>query len=73
MHNRLMTQAELSAEEIKTARLSLGESQEVFGRRFGVDQSTAHRWETEPPRRGPARLALRKFLNELAAKSEAAE
>jgi DNA-binding transcriptional regulator YiaG len=49
----------ISAEQIKKTRMELGESQAVFGERFGVDQATIHRWETiSPPKRGPARKAV---------------
>jgi phage repressor protein C with HTH and peptisase S24 domain len=33
------------AQRIKAARNRLGENQTVFGRRFGVDQSTVSKWE----------------------------
>lgn len=33
------------AQRIKAARKHLGENQTVFGRRFGVDQSTVSKWE----------------------------
>jgi DNA-binding transcriptional regulator YiaG len=49
----------MDAQMIRRARELTGESQSAFGARFGVDQSTAHRWETEgPPSRGPGRMAL---------------
>lgn len=61
----------ISAEQIKKARQSLGESQATFGARFGVDQSTVHRWETDAaPRRGPALLALKGLLADLDAQSQ---
>ena len=71
MHNADM----FDAVQIKEMRASLGESQVFFAARFGVDQSTVHRWETDaPPKRGPALLALRSLRDELAKKaSEAAE
>lgn len=50
-------------EEIKSARVVLGETQTVFAARFGVDQSTVHRWETEGvPNNGTARLIVEQFL-----------
>lgn len=53
----------ISAENIKLTRERLGESQEVFGRRFGVDQSTVHRWETEGvSTRGATRIAVGHIL-----------
>lgn len=43
----------------------LKESQARFGERFGVDQSTVHRWETEGlPDRGAARRAVEKMIVE---------
>lgn len=57
--------------DIKKARELLGESQQEFGDRFGVDQSTVARWEQDgPPKRGPGRMAIQRVLDELA--SEAA-
>lgn len=57
----------VSAEQIKTARTEVAkESQEAFSQRFGVDQSTIHRWETDgPPSRGPGRKAIERVLSEL--------
>ena len=69
MHNADM----LEAPQIKEMRTRLGESQVAFGARFGVDQSTVHRWETDtPPKRGPALLALRNLHAELSNKAEEA-
>jgi DNA-binding transcriptional regulator YiaG len=57
----------MTPESIKAARIRLGESQRQFGRRFGVDQSTIQRWETNgPPDRGPARTLLDTVLPALA-------
>lgn len=54
-------------EDIRRARDSLKENQTEFGRRFGVDQSTIHRWETDgPPERGPAKVAIEHVLSTLA-------
>lgn len=62
MHSCVM----VSAKRIREAREALGESQAVFGSRFGVDQSTVHRWETDgPPTRGPGRMAIEQIVNEL--------
>jgi transcriptional regulator with XRE-family HTH domain len=36
-------------EKIKRLRLALGESQEVFGERFGVEQATVSRWQKGSP------------------------
>jgi DNA-binding transcriptional regulator YiaG len=57
----------VSAEQIKRARNEvLKESQEAFARRFGVVQTTIHRWETDgPPTRGPGRMAIERVLNEI--------
>ena len=57
----------VTAEQIKTARTEVAkESQEAFGQRFGVDQSTIHRWETDgPPARGPGRMAIERVLSEI--------
>lgn len=52
--------------DVKGLRLSLGESQAEFGGRFGVDQSTIHRWETRGvPRRGAARVAIERLVGEV--------
>ena len=60
MHNKDM----ISAAQIKETRMALGESQAAFGQRFGVDQSTVHRWETDsPPRRGPGLKALEALIS----------
>ena len=51
---------------LKAAREAIGETQEAFSERFGVDQSTLHRWETVgPSERGPARTFIEKMLLEL--------
>jgi DNA-binding transcriptional regulator YiaG len=55
--------AMVTAKQIRDARERLKESQIEFGRRFGVDQSTIHRWETNgPPKRGSAKLMIEQFL-----------
>ena len=54
----------MDAQLIRNAREAVGESQAAFAERFGVDQSTVHRWETQgPPARGPARRALERELS----------
>lgn len=56
----------ISPEQIKAARESVHESQAAFARRFGVDQSTIHRWETEGlPDRGPSQIAVQHVLAEI--------
>jgi DNA-binding transcriptional regulator YiaG len=51
------------SDSIRAARGKVGESQTVFGQRFGVDQSTVARWETGGvPKRGPARKAIEREL-----------
>ncbi|MBW7966774.1 helix-turn-helix transcriptional regulator [Bradyrhizobium sp. BR 10261] len=53
---------------IRLARERVGESQAAFGERFGVDQSTVHRWETNgPPTRGPARKAIEREISAIEA------
>lgn len=48
---------------IRKARELVGESQTTFGDRFGVDQTTIHRWETEgPPKRGTAKRLIEREL-----------
>jgi hypothetical protein len=55
-----------TGEHIKAARERLRETQAAFGARFGVDQSTVHRWETQGlPDRGTTRLAVERVLSEL--------
>jgi DNA-binding transcriptional regulator YiaG len=57
-----MTDSEV---DLRALREQLGESQAAFGQRFGVDQSTVHRWETKgAPKRGPARLIIDRLLAE---------
>lgn len=54
------------ATRLKAARTRLEESQAEFGARFGVDQSTIHRWETDGPSdRGPARMLIERTLTDL--------
>lgn len=56
----------MNGQLIRDAREKVGESQTIFGERFGVDQSTVARWETQgPPSRGPARKALERELSEI--------
>jgi DNA-binding transcriptional regulator YiaG len=70
--------------QIKRAREHLQENQTQFAGRFGVDQSTIHRWESNGlPDRGTALIAVQAILQEIGpipdepapepAKAEAAE
>lgn len=64
----------ITGEQVREARLRVHESQADFGERFGVDQSTIHRWETGGvPRRGPARVAIKQVLAAIVPTSEPAE
>lgn len=57
----------LTGEALKAARERIGETQATFGQRFGVDQSTIHRWENQgPPLRGPGRMAVELVLADIA-------
>ena len=56
----------VTADTIKQSRQRVGESQADFAKRFGVDQSTIHRWETQgPPRNGTASLIIKRVISEL--------
>lgn len=62
MHNAAM----ITIEQLRETRVRLGESQAAFGARFGVDQSTVHRWETDGiPHRGATRVAIERVLGDL--------
>lgn len=62
----------ITPEMVKAARDKLGESQAAFAERFGVYQTTVHRWETEgPPARGAAGKAIERVLAEVGALPEA--
>jgi transcriptional regulator with XRE-family HTH domain len=53
------------AERIRRARLSLGESQGDFGKRFGVKQrSTVKGWETGTPPNADHLIKIDQFLRE---------
>lgn len=55
-----------TGDDIKALRTSLGESQAEFASRFGVYQTTIHRWETEGlPARGTARKAVERLLEDM--------
>lgn len=58
----------VTGEALKEVRTRLGESQTTFAERFGVDQATVSRWETEgPPDRGLAAKLLERVLGEIEA------
>ena len=62
----------MDAQLIRKARELAGESQSAFGQRFGVDQGTVSRWETDgPPTRGAARIMLSREVEAILAKAEA--
>ena len=59
--------------EIRKLREDLGESQEVFGARFGVTQTAVSLWETKgPPTRGPVPTMLSALRIETVAEPERA-
>lgn len=63
MHNARMP---ITPKTVKDARERLGETQATFAERFGVNQATVHRWETDgPPERGAAGKAIELVLAEL--------
>jgi DNA-binding transcriptional regulator YiaG len=67
MHNARMT---VTPEMVKSARGRLGETQAAFAERFGVNQATVHRWETNgPPERGAAGKAIERVLAEIEARA----
>jgi DNA-binding transcriptional regulator YiaG len=58
----------VSSQQIIIARKKVRESQEAFASRFGVDQSTVHRWETGGvPDRGTTLMAVERVLSEIEA------
>jgi DNA-binding transcriptional regulator YiaG len=58
----------ITPETVRAARKTLGESQAAFAARFGVYQTTVHRWETAgPPSRGAAGKAIERLLEEIRA------
>ena len=61
-------------DQLKKVRLRLGESQAVFALRFGVDQATVHRWESNGiPGRGTTQKTIERFLREFKQCDEAAQ
>lgn len=61
----------MTSEEIRAARAELGESQAEFARRFGVNQSTVHRWETRGISDTITRLAIESVLSRIQCSSGA--
>lgn len=58
----------ITPERILKARTAIGETQATFAARFGVDQSTIHRWETDGvPDRGTAAFAVTRVILEVEA------
>ncbi len=56
----------MDGQALRSARLRIGETQEQFCIRLGVDQTTLSKWETNGlPRTGPGRMLLEKVLTEL--------
>jgi len=53
----------MSASQIRSARLDLGETQTKFARRLRVDQSTISRWEKEGISDRLTALAVRHLLD----------
>jgi len=56
----------ISSQQVIAARKSVRESQEAFAARFGVDQSTVHRWErVGVPDRGTTLMAIQRVISEI--------
>lgn len=56
----------ITGELLRATRARLGESQTTFAGRFGADQATISRWETEgPPDRGMAAKLIERVLVDL--------
>lgn len=52
--------------DLRAERERIGESQAEFAARFGVNQSTIHRWETEGvPEKGLSRTLIERVLPEI--------
>lgn len=59
--------------DIKRHRRRLGESQAEFAKRFGVNQSTVHRWETgDLPIKGIIELGVEAVLADLSVQASEA-
>ncbi len=62
----------ITGKALKKIRNDLRESQTTFAERFGVDQATVSRWETEsPPDRGMAAKMIARVLQDLAVEARA--
>jgi DNA-binding transcriptional regulator YiaG len=55
----------VTAKQLKKVRTALDESQAEFAKRFGVNQSTLHRWEHKMPKKGSAQRVAEYVLAEL--------
>lgn len=63
----------ITGDTIRETRERMRESQAQFAARFGVNQSTIHRWEAEgPPTSGPARLGIEQVMAKIAAVQDVA-
>lgn len=51
--------------DVLALRERLGVSQAAFAVYFGVNQSTVHRWESEGPKSGVARVGLQRLKDDL--------
>lgn len=57
---------EITGNALRLARERVRETQAVFAARFGVNQSTIHRWECEgPPETGTARKLIEQVMSAL--------
>jgi DNA-binding transcriptional regulator YiaG len=66
MHNGGYQKTGATMKTIKSVRKSLGETQDKFGKRLGVNQATICRWELKGiPEEGPARYAIEQLLRDL--------
>jgi DNA-binding transcriptional regulator YiaG len=62
----------ITGETLKAARAGVQESQTAFAARFGVDQATISRWETDgPPESGMAARLIERVLGDLTAPESA--
>lgn len=62
----------ITGKALKKIRGDLCESQTTFAERFGVDQATVSRWESEgPPDRGMAAKLIARVLDDLAVEARA--